>query len=218
MNIFLDTADRDFIKKMLPTGLVDGITTNPSILSKAGGDVKALLADICAMVPGPVSIEAVEKEPEAMFKQALRIAAFAKNAVVKIPFMPDYVPVIKRLVVEGVTVNVTLIFSPLQGMMAAKLGAQYISPYVGRWDDAGADGLELLEQTVDLNNLHDAETLVLAASIRSVLQWQKAALVGADIVTVPPAIFEQALMQPLSERGMRQFDEDWQRAGALLLL
>ena len=188
MQIFLDCMNRDVIKKLLPTGLIDGITTNPSILRKEGGDVKAVLADICAMVPGPVSIEVTEKETEAVYQQGLRIAAFAKNAVVKIPFSEHYLPVIKRLADEGIALNITLIFTPLQALMVSKLGVRYVSPFLGRWDEVGVDGLDLLDQTIDIKNAYDFDTQILAASIRSVLQWQKAAQMGVDVVTLPPAI------------------------------
>lgn len=213
MQIFLDCMNRDVIKKLLPTGLIDGITTNPSILRKEGGDVKAVLADICAMVPGPVSIEVIEKEPEAVYQQGLRIAAFAKNAVVKIPFSEHYLPVIKRLADEGIALNITLIFTPLQALMVSKLGVRYVSPFLGRWDEVGVDGLDLLDQTIDIKNAYDFDTQILAASIRSVLQWQKAAQMGVDVVTLPPAILEHALRHPLSERGIMQFDTDWQKSG-----
>jgi transaldolase len=212
MQIFLDSVNRDVIKKLLPTGLIDGITTNPSLLCKAGGgDFKALLADICAMVPGPVSIEVVEHEPAAVLAQALRIAAFAKNAVVKIPFAQEYLPIIKQLAADGVALNITLVFTPLQALLLAKLGVQYVSPFVGRWDDAGIDGLDLLEDIIDIKNTYEFDTQILAASIRSTVQWQHAARMGADVITVSPTIFEQVLRHPMTERGIAAFNTDWQK-------
>ena len=211
MQIFLDTANRDLIKKYLPTGLIDGITTNPSHLSKEGGDIKQALRDIVSMVEGPVSIEVVEKAPDAVLKQAREIAAFGENVVVKVPFAPEYLPVIKTLSEEGVALNITLVFSPLQAMLVAKLGVDYISPFLGRWDDIGVDGLQLLEDTISIRDTYDYESQILAASIRSVIQWQKVAVAGADVVTLPPAVFEQALKHPLSERGIELFDNDWKK-------
>lgn len=213
MQIFLDTANRELIKKHINTGLIDGVTTNPSHLSKEGGNIKQVLQDIVAMVSGPVSIEVVEKTPDAVLKQAREIATLGENVVVKVPFAPEYIPVIKTLSEEGIALNITLVFSPLQAMLVAKLGVDYISPFVGRWDDIGADGLQLLEDTISIRDAYDYDSLILAASIRSLIQWQKVALLGADVVTLPPAIFEQALKHPLSERGIELFDNDWKKLG-----
>jgi transaldolase len=213
MYIFLDTANRELIKKWMPTGLIDGVTTNPSLLSKEGSNPKAVLQDICSMVEGPVSIEVVEKEPEAVEKQAREIASFAENVVVKIPCVKEYLPVIKRLADDEIAINVTLVFSPLQALLVAKLGVSYISPFLGRWDDIGVDGLELLEQTVALKNLYEFDSDILAASIRSVLQFQQAFSCGADVVTVPPEILEKSLKHPLTDRGVEMFDADWKKVG-----
>ncbi len=213
MKIFLDTANREYIKKLLPTGVIDGITTNPSLLSKEGSQSKQVLQDICAMVPGPVSIEVVEKHPDAVLKQGREIAQFAKNIVVKIPFALEYMQVIKTLAHEGIPLNITLVFTPLQALMVAKLGVTYISPFLGRWDDIGVDSIDLLEQTVDIKETYDFDSQILAASIRSVLQWQKVAEASADVITVPPAIFEQVFKHPLTERGIAMFDADWQKLG-----
>jgi len=213
MKIFLDTANRELIKKLLPTGIVDGVTTNPSLLSKEGGDIKKVLADICALVAGPVSVEVVEKQPDAVLKQARQIAAFAKNVVVKIPFAHEYLPVIKTLVAEGIPLNITLVFTPLQALLVAKLGVQYISPFLGRWDDIGVDSYALLEETMTIKELYDFDSQILAASIRSMAQWQKVAQTGADVATIPPAVLEQVFKHPLTAQGIKQFDEDWQKLG-----
>ncbi len=213
MKIFLDTANRELIKKWLPTGLIDGITTNPSHLSKEGSDVKQVISDICAMVPGPISVEVVEKTPEAVYAQAKHITTFGEQVVVKIPCASQYFPVIHKLVQEGVSINVTLVFTPLQALMVAKLGVMLISPFVGRWDDIGVDGFTLLEETVNIKNLYDFDAEILAASVRSPLQWQKIAQLGVDAVTVPPAVFEQAINHPLTEKGMAIFDADWNKLG-----
>jgi transaldolase len=213
MKIFLDTANRELIKKWVPTGLIDGVTTNPTLLSKEGGNIKQVLQDICALVDGPVSIEVVEKEPTAMLAQAKEISQFAKNVVVKIPFAAEYLPVIKKAVDAGIKVNATLIFTPLQSLMVAKLGVEYISPFVGRWDDIGVEGLSLLEEVVDSKDMYGFESQIIAASIRTPIQWQKAAQTGAEIVTLPPTVFEQAMKHPLTERGIEMFDNDWKKLG-----
>lgn len=213
MKIFLDTANRDFIKKWLETGLIDGITTNPSNLSKEGTDTKQVLRDICAMVEGPVSIEVVAKSPEAVLAQARDLAQFAPNVVVKIPCAAEYYSVIKTLVQEEISVNVTLVFTQLQALFVAKLGVAMISPFLGRWDDAGVDGIAMLEDIVMMRNEYDFSSEILAASVRSMMQWQKVVHVGADIVTLPPAVFEQAMKHPFTDRGIEMFDADWKKLG-----
>ncbi len=213
MKIFLDTANREVIKKWLPTGLVDGVTTNPSLLSKEGASPKQVLLDICSMVPGPVSIEVVEKDPEAVYKQAKEIAAFAKNVVVKIPCVTEYLPVMHKLVQEGVKINATLVFTEVQALLMAKVGVTFISPFVGRWDDIGKDGIEIVEEMVELKRNYEFESEILAASIRSVLHWSRAAYVGADIVTLPAAVIEQGMKHPLTDRGVELFDADWKKLG-----
>lgn len=213
MKIFLDTASRELIKKLIPTGLINGVTTNPTLLSREGSDTKAVLRDICAMVEGPVSIEIVEKSPEAVLAQARQIAQFAPNVVVKIPFAPQYLPVIHQLVQEEIMVNVTLVFSPLQALLVAKLDVELISPFIGRLDDTGVDGVAILEEIVSIKNLYEMSSQILAASVRSVAQWQRIAQTGVDIVTLPPAVFEQAMHHPLTDRGIELFDADWKKLG-----
>jgi transaldolase len=213
MKIFLDTANRDVIKKWLPTGLIDGVTTNPSLLSKEGSSPKQVLMEICAMVPGDVSIEVVEKTPEAVYKQAKEIAAFAQNVVVKIPCLQEYVPVMHKLIQEGVKINATLVFSEIQALLMAKIGVTYISPFVGRWDDIGNDGIELVENMVEIKRNYEFEAEILAASIRPVLHWTRAALVGADIVTLPASVIEQGMKHPLTDKGVQLFDADWLKTG-----
>ncbi len=213
MKIFLDTANRDVIKKWLPTGLVDGVTTNPSLLSKEGASPKQVLLDICAMVPGPVSIEVVEKDPEAVYKQAKEIAAFAKNVVVKIPCLQEYLPVMTKLVKEGVKINATLVFSDIQALLMAKIGVTYISPFVGRWDDIGEDGIEVVEDMIEIKRNYEFEAEILAASIRSVFHWRRVAYAGVDIVTLPANVIEQGIKHPLTDRGVELFDTDWKKLG-----
>ncbi len=211
MKIFLDTANRDVIKKWMPTGIIDGITTNPSHLSKEGGDIQSVLKDICNMVPGDVSIEVVEKTPDAVYKQAHEIAKFASNVVVKIPFAEIYLPVMKKLISENVRINVTLVFTTLQALLVSKLGVTYLSPFVGRWDEIGVPGTSLLNDIVNLKHTYDFKTEILAASLRTIPHWQEAALAGADIATVPPALLEAATKHPLTERGIEMFDNDWKK-------
>lgn len=218
MKLFLDTSNRDVIKKWLPTGLVDGITTNPSNLSKEGSDTKQVLMDICAMVPGPVSIEVVEKAPDAVYSQAKQIAALAPNVVVKIPCLPEYFPVMKKLVAEKIKLNITLVFSEIQALAVAKLGVAYISPFVGRWDDIGNEGIELISNLVEIKQTYDFESEILAASLRSVFHWKQAALAGADVATLPPATFEQGFKHPLTDKGVEIFDNDWKKLGKTSLL
>lgn len=213
MKIFLDTANRELIKRWVPTGLVDGVTTNPSLLSKEGSDIKTVLKDICAMVPGPVSIEVVEKTPDAVLTQAREIARFASNVVVKIPFAEQYLPVIKTLAADGIKINATLVFTPLQALFMAKLGVEMISPFLGRWDDIGVDGLSVLEDIITVKDLYGFNSQIIAASVRNLMHMQKIALMGADIITAPPAILEQAVKHPLTERGIELFDNDWKKVG-----
>jgi transaldolase len=211
MKIFLDTANRELIKKWLPTGLIDGVTTNPSLMSKEGNDTKAVLRDICDMVKGPVSIEVIEKKPEAVYEQAKEIAKFAPNVVVKIPCLPEYMPVIHRLVQEDVKINVTLVFSEIQALLVAKLGVAYISPFVGRLDDIGTEGPNLIDNLVIIKQNYEFSSQILAASIRTVYHWQRAALAGVDVVTLPPAVLEQGMKHPLTDRGVELFDNDWKK-------
>ena len=218
MKLFLDTADREEIKQWMPTGLIDGITTNPSHLSKQGTNTKQVLLDICEMVPGDVSIEVVEKEAEAVYAQAKEIAALANNVVVKIPFAKEYLPVIKRLVDEDVALNITLVFSMLQALLVAKLGVRYISPFIGRWDDIDTDGLTVLNQFIEMKHTYDFESQILAASIRHVMHWHHAAILGADVATLPAALLDKLMNHPLTERGIAKFDADWATLGKKSLL
>jgi len=217
MNIFLDTANLDQIKKWVACGIVDGVTTNPTLLSKESGNIKNTLKEICAIVDGPVSIEITEKKPDAVLDQAVEFSLFADNVVVKIPFAQEYLPVIKAAAAQEISVNVTLVFTPLQALLAAKVGAAYISPFVGRWDEIGVDGVALLEEVVSLKELYEWDADIIAASIRSVLQWQRIAQTGVDIITLPPTIIEQAIKHPLTEKGIAMFDADWQKLGIATL-
>ena len=213
MKIFLDTANCDVIKKWVQTGLIDGVTTNPTLLSKEGTNTKQVLVDICSMVSGPVSIEVVEKDPDAVYKQAKEIASFAKNVVVKIPCLVEYFPVIHKLAKEGVKINATLVFTEVQALALAKLGVTFISPFIGRWDDIGKDGITFVENIMEIKRHYEFSAEILAASIRTVNQWKRVAMVGVDIITLPPAVIEMGIKHPLTDRGVALFDSDWSKLG-----
>lgn len=212
MKIFLDTADLESIKKLVPTGLIDGITTNPSNLSKISGDPKETIMQICKLLPaGHISVEVTEQDPEKLYQQAKVIAGLADNIWVKIPCHAHYYPVIKKLVQQGVKLNITLVFSLLQSVMMCKLGVYYISPFVGRLEQAGHDGVELLYQIRHMIDYYGFETKMLAASLRSVEHVQQAVLAGSDAATMAPTIFEQAIAHELTDKGMQTFAQDWQK-------
>ncbi|MBD3272798.1 fructose-6-phosphate aldolase [Candidatus Dependentiae bacterium] len=213
MKIFLDTANRELIKSWIPTGVINGVTTNPSLLSKEDPDVKSVLKDICDIVKGDVSIEVVEKEPEKVYKQAIQISKLAKNVVVKIPFSREYLPVISQLTKEGVKINVTLIFSLVQALLVAKLGVKYISPFIGRWDDIDVDGINLIQDLVIMQENYGFESKILAASIRNVIHLQKSILIGADVATIPPTLLDKVFNHPLTLQGIDKFDADWKKLG-----
>ena len=212
MKIFLDTANTELIKKWAQTGLIDGVTTNPTHLSKENKNPTEQVLAICAMLPsGVISVEVVETEPEKVYTQAHAIAALAKNIAVKIPCHAHYYATIKRLVDEGITLNITLVFSLAQGLMMAKLGVHYISPFIGRLDDSNGDGIELVQQLRQMLDWYCFDTQLLAASIRDVAHFESVIRAGADIATVPVEVFENSLTHPLTDKGMAQFLADWQK-------
>ncbi len=215
MKLFLDTANVKEIKKWIATGLIDGVTTNPSLLHKEKGDPKKIITQICKLVKnGVVSVEVTEKDSKKVYIQAKQIAKIAKNVIVKIPCHPDYFEVIKKLVDEGIKLNITLIFSVLQGLAMCKLGVSYISPFIGRLDDIDDDGVELvgkLRQMID--EYVFINTKIIAASVRHVRHLHDSALLGADVATVPVSVLEKAMNHPLTDRGMEKFLEDWKKIG-----
>lgn len=214
MKIFLDTAHIDSIKKWLETDLVDGITTNPTHLSKEVGLPTEVVKNICKLLHDrPVSVEVTERNPEAVYAQAKKIAALAENVVVKIPCYPEYITIIKKLVEEEISLNITLVFSALQGLMMAKLGVDYVSPFIGRLEDIDSNGLQVITDLREMFDTYGYETEILAASIRSVWHLHQVALQGADIATVTPDILEKSLYHPLSEIGIEIFDADWKKLG-----
>ena len=176
------------------------------------------MLEICDLVSGPVSIEVVEKTPDAVYKQAHEIAKLAQNVVVKIPFTQEYLPTINKLTEEGIPLNITLIFSALQALIAAKLNVAMISPFIGRLDDIGITGIELIDEIIELKDTYEFDAQIIAASIRSVDHFKEAALSEADIITLPPAILEKSIKHPLTDKGIELFDRDWEKVGKKSLL
>lgn len=214
MKFFLDTANGEAIEKALSTGLINGITTNPTLLSKEGQDPTQLLKKICALMePDDVSIEITQKEPLAVYEQAHALAALAPNVVVKIPCFMPYSPIIKKLVKEGIALNITLIFSLNQGVLMSKLGVKYISPFIGRLDDNDSDGIQLIKDLKKVAENYNFTTQILAASMRHTMHVHQALIAGADVITLPVHLFDSLLNHPLTKLGIQQFDTDWQKLG-----
>lgn len=212
MKIFLDTAHTESIQKWAQTGLIDGVTTNPTNLSREKTDPTQQILTICDILPnGIISVEVTEKDPESVYFQARKIASLSNNIAVKIPCHPSYYYVIKKLVEEGISLNITLVFSLSQGLMMAKLGVDYISPFVGRLDDTGADGIELIHNLRHVLDWYGFETQLLAASIRDTKKFEKVIMAGADIATIPVQVLEQSLTHELTDAGIQQFLTDWQK-------
>ncbi len=209
MKFFVDTANVKEIQEAHAMGVLDGVTTNPSLMSKEEGTFEDILLRICQIVDGPVSAEVVSLQWEEMVAEARRIAAIHPNIVVKIPIPPDGLRAIKRVSGEGIRVNVTLCFSPTQALLAAKAGATYISPFIGRLDDIGQDGMELIRTIREIYDNYAFETEILAASIRGPQHVVQAALAGADVATLPPAVIKQLLAHPLTDIGLKRFLDDW---------
>lgn len=209
MKIFLDTADIRLIRKYNDMGLVDGITTNPSLLAKAGGDPAGAMAEISDVIKGDVSLEVVATDSDAMVEEGRRLRRYGDNVVVKVPMTPDGLAACRRLSSEGIPVNVTLVFSANQAILAAKAGARYVSPFIGRIDDTGHDGMQLIEDLVGIFQNYDFETQILVASVRHPVHVKEAAMLGADVVTLPPAVLEKMLHHPLTKIGLDNFLADW---------
>jgi transaldolase len=214
MKIFLDTADVVTIQKWARAGIIDGVTTNPTHLNKAGGDPLYTIREICSCLPqGCISVEVTEPEPDAIFIQAKAIAKISDNIAVKIPCYVPYYPVIKKLVYEGISINITLVFTLAQGLAMSKLGADYISPFVGRLDDANISGIKLVEALVSMKHAYGYDTQILAASIRSHDHLQGVIAAGADVATVPATVLEDSLSHELTDKGMKMFLDDWKKLG-----
>jgi transaldolase len=211
MKFFIDTANIDEIKKANEYGLVDGVTTNPSLIAKEGRDFKDIINDICAVVDGPISAEVVSLESDGMIKEARELAKIHKNIVVKIPMTMDGMCAVKTLTSEGIDTNVTLVFSPLQALLAAKAGATYVSPFVGRLDDVSHTGMELVEQILCIYENYDFPTEVIVASVRGPLHVLESSLMGAHIATIPFKVMEQLSKHPLTDIGIDKFLKDWEK-------
>ena len=214
MKFFLDTADLGEIRRAADAGLIDGITTNPTLLAKAagaGGNPRDILAEICRTVPGPISAEVVATEAEAMLREGHELARIADNVVVKVPLTEAGLVACRRFRADGIRVNVTLCFSPVQALIAAKAGASYISPFVGRLDDISSDGMELIGQIVQIYHNYDYDTEVLVASVRHPQHVVQAALLGADVCTLPAKVLHQLVQHPLTDKGLAGFIADWEK-------
>ena len=211
MKFFLDTANIEEIKRINALGLVDGVTTNPTLIAKENLPFKEVIVDICREVKGPVSAEVVGLTYEEMVKEAREVAAWADNVVVKIPMTEAALKAVHTLSQEGIKTNVTLIFTVAQGLMAAKAGATYISPFLGRLDDIGADGLQLVAVLKEVMDIYGFSTEIIAASIRHLPHLEGSALAGADIATVPGSIFPKLWSHPLTDRGIDSFLADWEK-------
>ncbi|HKH46984.1 MAG TPA: fructose-6-phosphate aldolase [Thermoanaerobaculia bacterium] len=213
MEFFLDTADIKEIETGLEWGLVDGITTNPSLIAKQGKNYLATVQEIAKLVPGPVSGEVLATEFDEMMDQAHRLADLAENVVVKVPLTPPGLRSVAKLLDEGIRCNVTLCFSSAQALLAAKAGAAYISPFVGRLDDVGEDGMELIDEIVSIYQNFDFDTKVLVASIRHPIHIVQSAQLGADVATMPFKVLEQLFKHPLTDLGLERFLADWKKTG-----
>ena len=217
MKLFLDTADVAVIKDMVPTGMVDGVTTNPSLIAKSGRNIAEVIAEICALVEGPISAEAVAMDFETMVKEGEKLAAIAPNVVVKLPLTWDGLRATRAFADKGIRTNVTLCFSAAQAMLAAKAGATFISPFVGRLEDHGADGVGLLEEIRVLYDVHGFDTQILAASLRNTNHVSAAAVAGADAATIPADVFKALVKHPLTDKGLDAFLADWGKTGQSIL-
>jgi transaldolase len=212
MKLFIDSGSIREIEALVPLGIIDGITTNPSLLAKESGDPRAIVKKICDLVGGPVSAEVVATDAAGMIAEGRELAAIDEHVVVKVPFTREGIKAVKALTEEGHRVNVTLIFSPTQALFAAKVGAAYVSPFVGRLDDIASDGMELVRQILEIFDNADVATEVLVASVRSPMHIVEAARIGAHICTCPAALIDQLFKHPLTDIGLERFLKDWEKA------
>ena len=211
MKIFLDTANLDSIRKFNDMGLLDGITTNPSLLFKEGGDPHSYMKEITSIIKGDVSLEVVSTEYQGMLDEGHRLCKYGNNVVVKVPMTPDGLRACKTFTSEGIAVNVTLIFSPNQAILAAKSGAKYVSPFIGRLDDIGHTGMDLIAEIKKIFSNYDFKTQILVASIRHPQHVVDAGKIGAHVVTLPPAVLDKMLKHPLTDIGLQNFLSDWEK-------
>ena len=217
MKFFVDSADIKQIEDLMPTGLVDGVTTNPSLIAKNGDDMSKTIKDICALVPGPVSAEVTATDSDKMLEEGQYLASLAKNVTIKVPLTINGLKTCKALRAQGTQVNVTLCFSAAQALLAAKAGASFISPFVGRLDDIGEKGMDLIEDIVVIYENYGFETEVLVASVRSKQHVIDAAIIGAHVTTLPPKVIYELYEHPLTDKGLKAFLDDWGKTGQSIL-
>ena len=217
MKFFVDTANLDDIRELTATGLLDGVTTNPSLIKKAGGDFFETIAEIARLVDGPVSAETVATDHETMLKEGLKLARIADNIAIKVPLTVDGLKTCKALRAEGIMVNVTLCFSATQALLAAKAGATFVSPFVGRHDDISQDGMALIRDIRIIYDNYDFDTEILVASVRHPLHVLEAARIGADVATIPAGVMRKLFQHPLTEKGLEAFLKDWEATGQSIL-
>jgi len=211
MKFFIDTANLDEIRQAVSIGILDGVTTNPTLLSRENGDPEEILRKICELVDGPISAEVVSLDAEGMLREGRKLAKMHKNIVVKIPMSAEGLKAVKILNAEKIRVNVTLVFTPVQALLAARAGAAYVSPFVGRLDDIGSAGMEIISQIAQIFGNYDIKTEIIVASIRNPVHVLDAALLGADIATIPYKVIEQLTKHPLTDRGIENFLKDWEK-------
>jgi len=212
MKFFIDTANIAEIKEAASMGVLDGVTTNPSLVAKEGKDFHKLLEEICAIVDGPVSAEVISTDFDGIMKEGRELSKIHRNIVVKVPLIKEGLKAVKALKAEGIRTNVTLCFSPTQALLAAKAGAYFISPFIGRLDDVSTNGMELIRQIVTIYHNYQYDTQVLVASVRHPLHVVEAAMIGADICTIPFKVIEQLIKHPLTDIGLQKFLEDWNKS------
>tara|TARA_B100000768_G_scaffold101653_1_gene94689 strand:+ start:6190 stop:6843 length:654 start_codon:yes stop_codon:yes gene_type:complete len=217
MELFIDTAEIEEIKSLNITGLIDGVTTNPSLIAKSGRNIIETIAEICAEVSGPVSAEVTATDFDSMVKEGRKLSAIADNVTIKVPLTFDGLRACKTFSDDGIMVNVTLCFSAAQAILAAKAGATFISPFIGRLDDIGADGMSLISEITEIYEIYGFETKVLAASIRSVQDIIDVSKFGADVATIPPKFLKAMYHHPLTDKGLADFLSDWEKTGQSIL-
>ena len=217
MELFIDTAEIEEIKSLNITGLIDGVTTNPSLIAKSGRNIVDTIAEICSEVSGPVSAEVTATDFDTMIKEGRKLSAIAENVAIKVPLTFDGLRACKVFSEDGIMVNVTLCFSAAQAILAAKSGASFISPFIGRLDDIGSDGMNLISEITEIYEIHGFETKVLAASIRSVQDIINVAKLGADVATIPPKFLKAMYNHPLTDKGLADFLSDWKKTGQSIL-
>ncbi len=216
MKLFLDTANIASIKPFVDMGVLDGVTTNPTLIAKENRDFLELVSEIIKVVQGPVNLEVVAQQADGMLREGRDLASLGSNVVVKCPMTPEGLVAVRRLSKEGIATNVTLVFSPNQALLAAKAGASYVSPFIGRLDDAGHEGMEVIRDTLQIYRNYNIETQVLVASIRHPVHVVEAAKLGAHVATMPPDVLDKMVKHPLTDTGLKRFLDDWARAGLKL--